>query len=75
MAAQPVHLRLLSGRCCRGRRHPRRHEQKPIDQALVARKSLDDATKLQVPDYYLCIFASTGNESIALAHVDIRDEV
>lgn len=41
----------------------------------MARKSLDDATKLQVPDYYLCIFASTGNEAIALAHVDIRDEV
>ena len=53
----------------------RSHEEEPIDQALVAHEPLDDSAHLKVPDYHLGIFAGASNEAIALADVDVGDEI
>jgi hypothetical protein len=41
----------------------------------VAGQSLDDSTHFEIPNNYLGIFSSTGDKSIALADVDICDEI
>ena len=41
----------------------------------MAGEALDYAAHLEVPNYHLSVFSGTGNESIALADVDICDEV
>ena len=38
-------------------------------------EALDDATHLQIPNDHLRVFAGASDESIALAHIDICDEV
>ena len=41
----------------------------------MAHKPLDDSAHLKVPDYDLGIFAGACNEAIALADVDVGDEI
>jgi len=41
----------------------------------VAGQALDDSAHFEIPNYYLSVFSSTGNKSIALADVDICDEI
>lgn len=53
----------------------RSHEEEPIDQALVAHEPLDNPAHLKVPNDDLGIFAGARDEAIALADVDVGDEI
>ena len=72
-ALQTLLVGLGSG-TSRGER-ARSYEKKAVNEILVIRESLNDSAQFEVPNDYLGIFASTGNKSIALAHVYLRNEI
>ena len=61
--------------CTRGGWDARSHKEEPIDQALVAHEPLDNPAHLKVPNDDLGIFAGARDEAIALADVDVGDEI
>ena len=67
---------LVRGRLrCRWTLDTRCHKEQPIDQIRVASQSLDDSTQFQIPDDNLRILASAGNKSVALADIDVCNEI
>ena len=41
----------------------------------MASQALDDSTHFQIPNDHLSVLTSTRNEAIALADIDVSDEV